>query len=262
MKKPISNGIVIKKKFGQHFLRESSYLYSMIDHVKIDAHTSVFEIGVGDGALTAEILATKAARLWTFEIDPEWASYVEKKFPDKRLKMHLQDILQVDFSIFQEHQPWILLANLPYQITFPIMHLLQQNKELLQEGVIMVQEEVAQKIVKKSGRGYGYSSLFFQHHFAWTMLDKVPPTAFEPAPKIYSRLLHFRPRLDVVAISQEEAFWKWIKMLFHQPRRTIKNNLAQSHYDTSMLSAELLSKRAQQLGMEDFLTLWKQMHKD
>ena len=83
-----------------------------------------------------------------FEIDHSWAQYVRKLLPDPRLMVYEQNILDLDFSLFEPHKPWILLANLPYQITFPILYLLQRNRHLLQEGVIMVQEEVAQKILK------------------------------------------------------------------------------------------------------------------
>ena len=90
-----------------------------------------------------------------------------------------------------------MLANLPYQVTFPILHNFQKNRHLLKEGVIMIQEEVAEKILKTSGRGYGYPSLFFQRYFTWKKLDKVPPTAFFPPPKVDSRLLYFKPRMEI-----------------------------------------------------------------
>ena len=124
-----------------------------------------------------------------------------------------------------------ILSNLPYQITFPILHLLQKNRDLLKEGVMMIQEEVAQKIVKTSGRGYGFPSLFFQHYFEWKLLQKVPPGAFLPPPKVYSRLLYFKPKKDVIQIPDEPKFWEFIKRCFAQPRRTLRNNLASTHYN-------------------------------
>lgn len=256
MKRPQSQGIEVKKRYGQHFLRQESVVHKMIDAVTLTTSSSVFEIGCGDGFLTRNILQEPIARLWIFEIDPEWSSYVRTTIKDNRLVMHEQDILQVDFSAFEQHKPWVLLANLPYQITFPILHKLQANRHLLQEGVIMVQEEVAQKIVKTSGRGYGYSSLFFQHYFDWKLLDKIAPGAFFPPPKIFSRTMHFKPKASVQAIPDESEFWKFIKLLFHQPRRTLRNNLAQTHYDVSVLDSAMLNLRAQQLAMNDFLQLW------
>jgi len=253
----ISHGISLKKKYGQHFLRQSSYVYQMLDAVSLNEKSSVFEIGGGDGFLTKNILQMPFERLWVFEIDNDWAEHLKKTINDSRLKIVEANILDIDFSIFENDKPWTLLANLPYQVTFPILYRLQKNRKLLKEGVIMIQEEVAAKILKTRGRGYGYPSLFFQHYFDWKKLAKVPPTAFHPPPKVFSRLLYFKPKKDVVSIPDEERFWKFIKVCFKQPRRTLKNNLAQAHIESSKISEETLRLRAQQLCMNDFLNLWE-----
>lgn len=256
-----SHGIAIKKQYGQHFLRDQSVVEHMIEQVKLTNDSSVFEIGCGDGFLTQEIVKHPLARLWIFEIDPQWAGFVKNAIPDKRLTMFEENILDLDFKRLEPHAPWTLLANLPYQITFPILHMLQKNRHLLAEGVIMVQEEVAQKIVKTSGRGYGLPSLFFQHFFEWKLLNKVAPGAFLPPPKVYSRLLYFKPRKKLVEIPNELEFWKFIKLCFLQPRRTLRNNLNSTHYDMSLLSEDTLKLRSQQMGMEDFLKIWKVINK-
>jgi 16S rRNA (adenine1518-N6/adenine1519-N6)-dimethyltransferase len=257
-----SKGLPLKKKYGQHFLRDHAVVERIVDYIPLTSSSSVFEIGCGDGFLTAEILKKPIARLWVFEIDPHWAQYVRAALPDSRLQMHEQNILDLDWAIFEPHKPWILLANLPYAVTFPILHMLQRNRHLLAEGVIMIQEEVAQKIVKTSGKGYGYPSLFFQHYFDWKLLNKVPPGCFYPPPKVDSRLLYFKPKLAVQPILREAEFWKFIKGCFHQPRRTLKNNLDQTHYDQSRIPAQLMGLRAQQLSMEQLLELWNALNKD
>jgi 16S rRNA (adenine1518-N6/adenine1519-N6)-dimethyltransferase len=251
-----TEGIRLKKKFGQHFLRDERVVDHMIEAVEITPNTSVFEIGCGDGFLTRAILRTSVARLWVFEIDPEWASYVQKSVQDERLHMVQENFLTVDPATIAPLQPWTILANLPYQVTFPILQWFQANRHLIKEGVVMVQEEVAQKIVKTSGRGYGVPALFFQRYFSWRLLDKIPPGAFFPPPKVYSRLLYFKPRYEVDPIADEEGFWRFVKACLQQPRRTMRNNLAQAHYDISKISQELLSSRAQQLSMDDFIKLW------
>lgn len=254
----MSNHIRIKKEFGQHFLRDMNVVKSITANVEIDENTHVFEIGCGDGVLTKEILNTRMAKLWVFEIDPEWSGFVYNSLGRDNLRMDIftENILDVDFTRFEERAPWTLLANLPYQITFPILHMLQRNIDLLKEGVIMVQEEVAQKIVKTSGRGYGFPSLFFQHYFYWKLLDKIGPEAFCPPPKVNSRLMHFKPRKDIIEIQDEPDFWKFIKLCFKSPRRTLLNNLKQTHYDYSKLSQETLGLRSQQMDIKDFLNLW------
>jgi 16S rRNA (adenine1518-N6/adenine1519-N6)-dimethyltransferase len=251
-----SHGIPIKKRYGQHFLRDQKVVEHMLDHVKLDPQSSVLEIGCGDGFLTQEIVKHPFNRFWIFEIDPQWAGFVKNAIRDKRMTIFEENILDVDFKRFADHVPWTILSNLPYQITFPILYLFQKNRDLIKEGVIMIQEEVAQKIVKTSGRGYGFPSLFFQHYFEWTLLQRVPPGAFLPPPKVYSRLLYFKPRAHVPYIPDEEGFWKFIKHAFSQPRRMLKNNLQSFHYSLDGFSEDLLKLRAQQMSMQDLLDVW------
>lgn len=251
--------IQIKKKYGQHFLREHQYTHHMIEAVSIDQNTSVFEIGCGDGFLTRDILQTNIARLWVFEIDPEWAHYVREQVKDKRLEVFEQNFLDLDFDRLAPHAPWTVLANLPYLVTFPILHRFHEHRHLIKEGVVMIQEEVAQKLVKTHGRGYGYPSLFFQYYFELRLLDKVPPTAFVPPPKVMSRLIYFKPKINVQPIIEEEQFWKFIDMCFKQPRRTMFNNLRTSKYDISKIDEKTLQLRAQQMSMQDFLDLWEKL---
>lgn len=254
-KVPQLAGIAIKKKFGQHFLRDDLVANEIVDYIDLD-DASVFEIGCGDGSLTRIILQSRLARLWVFEIDPEWANYVQNHLPDLRMQVFTDDILDIDFSRFAEHTPWVLLSNLPYQITFPLLYKLQKNRQYLREGVIMVQEEVAQKIVATHGRPYGFNSLFFQHYFEWKLLRKIPPSAFYPPPKVFSRLLYFKPKKELTFIPEEEKFWKFIKVCFKQPRRTLRNNLQQYHADLSHISDEILALRAQQMSMHELLEVW------
>lgn len=255
--RPQRQGIELKKKHGQHFLKDGMYIIPMLEAVKLDNTVSVMEIGCGEGILTRHILGGPCKQLKVFEIDEEWAEYVWDKYgSDERLHITLSNILDVDWSTLQPDKPWVMLANLPYQITFPILYLLKENREMFLEGVVMIQEEVAQKIVQNYGRGYGYHSLYLQRYFTWKLLAKVPPEAFYPAPKVFSRLLYFKPILEIDPIEKEEEFWKFIKLCFHQPRRTLRNNLAQAHYPLEKLEDDTLKKRAQELGMKDFLEIW------
>jgi 16S rRNA (adenine1518-N6/adenine1519-N6)-dimethyltransferase len=251
-----SAGISLKKKFGQHFLRDQSIVNAMMDRVPLATTTSVFEVGPGDGFLTRSLLQAPIARLWSFEIDARWAKHLNTTIHDKRFTLYEQNFLDVDPEIFAEHAPWVIMANLPYQITFPILRFLQRNRQYLTEGVIMIQEEVAQKLVKTRGRGYGYPSLFFNHYFEIELLLKVPPTAFFPPPKVESRLVYLKTKQEVKPIPNEEEFWLFIKRCFAQPRRTLRNNLQQTHFDMSKLSDETLSLRAQQMSLEELIGIW------
>ena len=253
-----TDGIFLKKRLGQHFLRDSSVTDGMIAYVDV-TNMPVLEIGCGDGFLTRALLQHPIARLQVFEIDAEWADYVRKTISDPRLNVANVDVLRADFELLRSEASWLILANLPYQVTFPILHRIQQYRSLFKEGVVMVQEEVAQKIVKTGGRGYGYPALFFQHYFEWALLHKVPPDAFFPPPKVTSRLLYFKTRVTIDPIPEEEKFWKFIRQCFSQPRRMIKNNFVGSIYNLDKVPAQFEGLRAQQMSMADLRLLWDLM---
>lgn len=255
-----TDGIFLKKKLGQHFLRDSSVTDGMIARVAMQG-MPVLEIGCGDGFLTRALLQHPVSKVQVFELDTEWADYVRKTIKDKRLTVENVDVLRADFEILRADTPWLLLANLPYQVTFPILHRIQQYRDLFKEGVVMVQEEVAQKIVKTGGRGYGYPALFFQHYFDWELLQLVPPHAFFPPPKVNSRLLYFKPRVITDPIPDEVSFWKFIRQCFSQPRRMLKNNLAGSIYDAERVPAQFNGLRAQQMSMADLRLIWDLVRK-
>ena len=253
--------IFLKKKFGQHFLTQRWVVDHAIERVTLNNDSSILEIGGGAGFLTRAILQQKIARLWVFEIDTAWAQYLRQEFATElsvaRLQVFEQDFLQTDFKVFSQHQPWTVLANLPYNVSFPILERLVRQRQLFTEGVVMVQEEVAQKIVKTSGRGYGAVSLFFQYYCQWELLDKIPPTAFNPPPKIFSRLVYFKPYPTVEPIPDEVGFWKFVRLCFKLPRRTLRNNLAQTHYAWHKIDEQKLLLRAQQMNMAQFLEIWQ-----
>ncbi len=242
---------------GQHFLRDQHIADNMLAAVSLNNTSSVLEIGCGDGFLTQTILSHPCARLWCIEIDERWAAYVQRSISDPRLTVKHQDFLKTDFAEFEPHAPWTVVANLPYHVTFPILQLFQQHRDLFKEGAIMIQAEVADKILKTTGRGYGYISLFYQHYFDWRLLDTVSPEAFDPPPKILSKTLHFKPRAHPEPIPEETKFWDhFIRSLFKQPRRNLKNNLLQGGYDLAKIPSDMLTLRAQQLDKKQIFALW------
>jgi len=249
--------IPMKKRFGQHFLRDTSVVHASLAAVALDTTSSVMEIGCGDGFLTRAILARRPARLWGFEVDPDWVTYLKKTSASSRLRVIPEDILSSDMARFEPYAPWILLANLPYNITFPILYRLQQFRHLLSEGVVMMQEDVAQKIIQTSGKQYGFPSLFLQHYFSWKLLRKVPPSSFYPRPQVMSRLVYLTPIQNPKPIIHENGFWRFVQACFRQPRKTLRNNLKTHGYPISMLSERTRALRAQQLSHDELVRIWQ-----
>lgn len=257
-KRPTSDEPRKKKEHGQVFLRDQAIIDAILKNALITPSTPVMEIGCGDGFLTKSILKyTQCKELQVFEIDEEWLNVVKKTVIDSRLKLNLINVLDVSLeNFFTAENPVVLLANLPYHITFPILHKIQRQAQLFSHGVVMVQEEVAQRIVAQTGRDAGAVSHFFQHYFELTLLNKVPPSAFEPQPKIFSRLVGFKPRATLKTIPDIENFWLFMRQCFKFPRQMLRNNLKGSKYFSPDIPEELLNLRAQQITTEQFVTLW------
>ncbi|MBM3894217.1 ribosomal RNA small subunit methyltransferase A [Candidatus Dependentiae bacterium] len=247
-----------KKEHGQVFLRDQSIVEDMLKDAQVQSNHTVVEIGCGDGFLTSSLLCyTPCKKLVVFEIDEEWARVVKEKCTSPKLDLNVINFLDVDLTqFFSPADPVVLLANLPYHITFPIFHVLKKNADLFSHGVVMVQEEVAQRLVATHGRSAGAISHYFQHYFELKLLTKVPPTAFDPQPQIFSRLVSFRPKKEICAIPDEEQFWEFVKTCFRNPRQMLHNNLHGTAFGHIPLTPETTNLRAQQMNMDLFLALW------
>jgi 16S rRNA (adenine1518-N6/adenine1519-N6)-dimethyltransferase len=253
------DGIPLLKKFGQHFLRDEQVLEHIVAIANLPKDAHVIEIGCGQGALTKKLLEQPIAQVLVFEIDPAWSEYVGSTIQDPRLKIITDDVLAINLQEFLAQEPyigpWHLCANLPYNITFPLVYKLFELRDRIPYLTIMIQEEVAQRIVATYGRSLGFHSLYLQHYATWELHQKIAPGAFFPPPKVNSRVLHATWK-HPEPIPHEPEFWKFIKRCFEQPRRMLSNNLAPYAYDTSTMNQQYLIKRAQEMTMTDFLTIW------
>lgn len=248
-------GIALTKAHGQNFLQDLQYVERSVAHLPLSG-ANILEIGPGSGALTTYLLQHDITQLCAVEIDERWVAYLRTNMQDQRFALLEGDIAKMQWETIVGDKKWFLIANLPYHVTFPILYALQAHRSHIPQAVIMIQEEVAQKLVKTSGRNYGYISLFFQWYFTMELQEKVPPTAFNPPPKVTSRLISLAAKFPE-PIVQETEFWQFIKRCFSQPRRTLLNNLKPFHYDLSRIEERYLSLRAQQLGMSDLLNIWR-----
>ncbi len=249
-----------KRHLGQNFLISQEPINTMLSAITITPDTTVVEIGCGDGILTRAILDSKCKALHVIEIDPDWAERLADTIHDPRLTIHNVDALQFDFaSLKKEGERLVLLANLPYVITFPLFEQFSQNHTLFDDGMVMIQEEAAERVTHTSGRRYGAVSIYLQYYFNFTAYERVPPHFFVPAPKVMSRLVRFQPRTALMPITDPTAFWAFIRACFVSPRQTLGNNLRRTKYKWQHLPEELLRLRAQQLDLNNLYKLWEQV---
>lgn len=243
----------MKKSLGQHFLIDKNVIDDIIEKTEIDSNSFILEIGPGSGALTKQILQKSFKLYKVVEFDADLIGPL-KKMENPRFNVYHEDILLFNIDLHHQNKKWIILGNLPYCITSAILKKLVLWKNHCLKSVIMIQEEVAQKLIKTSGKDYTSLSLLMQYHFEIVLHKKILPEAFNKPPKVDSRIISLVPKLSS-PIPNEIDFWKWIAILFESPRRTIENNIKGTKYQ-KITSNVLLGKRAQELQLSDFIEEW------
>jgi 16S rRNA (adenine1518-N6/adenine1519-N6)-dimethyltransferase len=259
-----------KPKLGQHFLDSEDSALRIVDALGDVSQSTVLEIGPGRGILTS-LLAKRTRRLIAVELDRVLAAQLRLKFGMARnVEIIEADVLAIDFdSLFGpkpglsrpgidlKPQPVKVLGNLPYYITSDILLRLFEYHELIESIVIMVQQEVADRIVAKPGTSeYGLLSATCQLYASVEKLFSLPPEAFAPPPKVHSSVLRLTiaPRWEKLRVDPE-AFIEFLKLSFGQKRKTLSNNLKQQYEVTAIKSALDKAKvqadvRAEALSLE------------
>lgn len=221
-----------KKSLGQNFIIDTNILENIVQAGSVDKNTTVIEIGPGIGALTEQI-AKKAKEVFAFEIDGRLIPVLEDTLADySNITVRHEDILKVDFEMFHEKhlkdvERLIVIANLPYYITTPIvMHLIQSSLPV-EEMILMMQKEVAERLeAKPSTKEYGSLSIAIQSYMAVDIAFTVPRTVFMPQPNIESAIVRLKTLEDrPLKVKSEALFFKIMRASFAQRRKTIWNNL-------------------------------------
>lgn len=223
-----------KKRLGQNFLVDEGVIQAIIDHANISRDDTVIEIGAGLGFVT-EQLVRHAGRVIAIELDEDAIEELEK-IKCGNLEVVHQDILKTNLSDFSP-QKIKIVANIPYYITSPIIaHLLgeiddleNRNRGAISEIILMVQQEVAQRIVateKGYAKDYGLLSILSQFWADCEIIQKVPRRCFFPSPNVDSALVKFNVRQEPkVKLNDYTHFRRTIKAAFSQRRKNIKNCL-------------------------------------
>jgi 16S rRNA (adenine1518-N6/adenine1519-N6)-dimethyltransferase len=233
-----------KPKLGQNFLVDESARLRIADALGDVSGRTVVEIGPGHGAITG-LLTPRCARLHCIEFDPALARELTFRFRnDAHVTIHHADILETDLSALDTHlasqiSSLDIVGNLPYYITSDILlHLFCfARKGILSRAVLMMQREVAERIVATPGvSDYGPLSAFTQLHAQVTELFTLPPSAFNPPPDVYSTVLRldFAPRFAELGVDVE-GFNKFLRASFAQKRKTLTNNLRGAGYTAAQL---------------------------
>ncbi len=225
------HGFHFSKSMGQNFLIDPAVPAAIAQASLADPACAVLEIGPGIGALTVQ-LARRAGKVTAVELDRALLPILDETLADcpnahvihgDILKLDLPALLDEKFSGFTP----IVCANLPYNITTPVLTALLETRRF-SSITVMIQREVAERICALPGSGdYGAFSVYCQFYAQPYLLFEVPPEAFLPAPKVTSAVIRLLPRpAPPVSVRDEAAFFRVVRAAFAQRRKTLLNALS------------------------------------
>ncbi|MCD4814589.1 16S rRNA (adenine(1518)-N(6)/adenine(1519)-N(6))-dimethyltransferase RsmA [bacterium] len=222
-----------RPKLGQHFLKETRYIAKALQAAEIMPDDGIIEVGPGKGILTKALLK-KSSFVTAIELDERLANRLHEKFGHfDNLSIHLQDARQIDWTalseeIRQKGYPRIkLIANLPYYLASQMVIYAMAADKGCDEMVVMVQDEVARRMCAQPGtKEYSSYSIAVQYYGEPKYIIKVPPSAFNPPPRVSSALVKIVKRSQpLVALSDPDAFFYLVHAMFTHRRKTLRNCL-------------------------------------
>ncbi len=256
-------GVVPTKKLGQNFVTDPNTIRRIVAAAKLDGSETVVEIGPGLGSLTLGLLEV-AKKVVAVEIDPKLASELEatisKRAPGKAFELVKNDALKVGEL---PHAPTALVANLPYNISVPVLLHFLETFDSIRFGLVLVQAEVAHRLAAGPGnKVYGIPSVKLAWYAEAALAGNIGRNVFWPAPNVDSALVYFAKR-DVALGSQAErlATFEAVDAGFSQRRKTLRQALADwagsaARAEEVLVAAKVSPQaRAEELTVHDFLRI-------
>ena len=235
--------IKMSKKLGQNFLIKRGIVDEIVHAAELTVGELVLEVGPGIGTLT-QGLAQSGADVTAIELDRRLLEVLDTTLASyDNVRIIHGDVLKLDVPTIMNHKPFKVVANLPYYITTPIIMSLLESKLPIERLVVMVQKEVALRMIAKPGtKDYGALSVAVQYYTEPDIVLDVPPKSFLPAPAVTSSVircvLRDKPPVDVI---DEKLFFRVVKAGFAQRRKTFSNTMKTTGLTRDRIE-ELLAK--------------------
>ena len=244
------NRIIPKKRWGQNFLIDLNICNKIVESIDRSNINKILEIGPGTGAIT-NLLAEKIGEVTAIEIDWNLCKILDDKKIDNLIIIN-QDILKVNLESF-DHK--IIVGNLPYYITTPIIFNFFNSKMPWEEMYFLMQKEVADRILAKPGsKIYGRLTIMTQIFSNVERLFNVSPKVFRPIPKVESTFMKFK-RIKRNNISDYKRFENIIRIIFNQRRKKLKNCISEDMDLNLSGNSNLLDKRPEQISIQEYIKL-------
>jgi 16S rRNA (adenine1518-N6/adenine1519-N6)-dimethyltransferase len=253
-----------RKRFGQNFLTDYAIISRIANAIAPLDNEHLVEIGPGQGALT-EAIAPVGCKLDVIELDRDLVDHLLAAFSIyPRFKLHSKDALKFDFSsLAAGRQKLRIVGNLPYNISTPLIFKLLENSLIIQDMHFMLQLEVVERLAAQPGsKAWGRLGIMTQYHCEVEHLFDVPPTAFNPPPKVQSAIVRLTPRSQSPWPECDEAqLRKVVQAAFAQRRKTLRNNL-KGIIDTDSLAGLDIDPgaRAETLELSQFIEIANAVH--
>ncbi len=264
-------GVRAKKHLGQHFLKDEATAVKIADCLSYKGYGQVLEIGPGTGVLTKHILR-KGIKVTAMELDSESVVYLKHSFQLDHHKLVNNDTFEVLETDFLQHdlskvfgnQPFAIIGNFPYNISTQIVFRMLEYRDQVIEFGGMFQKEVAKRICAPHGsKTYGILSVLTQAYYDAQYLFTVPPSVFNPPPKVDSGVLLLSRKRDYdnhpVTYKQLKQI---VKLAFQQRRKTLRNTLKTLQLSDDLREMEIMSKRPEQITVAQFVELTKMIHSE
>ncbi|MGO3182524.1 MAG: 16S rRNA (adenine(1518)-N(6)/adenine(1519)-N(6))-dimethyltransferase RsmA [Aequorivita sp.] len=266
---PLSSGegsgkrtVRAKKHLGQHFLNDEITAEKIADTLLLEDYKNVLEIGPGMGVLT-KYLIEKDIEVIAMDLDTESIAYLEENYPNKNLKILEADFLKFDISQLFGEEQFAITGNFPYNISTQIVFKMLERKEQIPEFTGMFQKEVAKRICEKEGsKTYGILSVLAQAFYDAEYLFTVPPTVFDPPPKVDSGVLRLKRKEDFSIPCSEKMLYKVVKTAFQQRRKTLRNSLKSFNISDKIKEDSIFGQRPEQLSVAQFIALTQKLEND
>jgi 16S rRNA (adenine1518-N6/adenine1519-N6)-dimethyltransferase len=246
------------KRFGQNYIRDKNTILKIVEEFNPLKDDNVLEIGPGTGALTS-VLCENLDKFSAVEIDKRVVDDLRVKYP--QVEFICADILKIKLDSFNSFEKKLrIIGNIPYNITSPILFKLIEERDWVEDAMLMVQFEVAKRITaEKRTKDYGILSVIL-NYFAETILCfKISPNVFYPVPKVYSAIIHINFNKETINGIQDQMFINVVKASFGNRRKTLKNSLGNSIFkEIKIDNSEFdLTRRAEELSITEFVDLTK-----
>ena len=214
-----------KKSLGQNFLIDKNIIDKIIHAAKIESTDIVLEIGPGKGNLTRFIISRNPKKIYSIEKDENLANSLEKQYLNK-ISVIKKDILKIPYE-FYSGKKFLILGNLPYNISTKILSDLCLNKNLIvSKMILMFQKEVAERILAKvNSRDYSRITILSNWKFDIKKITDVKPNSFFPKPKVHSSVLEFVPKKRFHGLKDPKNLEKVTRIFFSQRRKMVKKPL-------------------------------------